>query len=250
MERTQTLSPLPPEIHAFLTCKINSFHPLRAPQSLYLFQHQLQSLISKASTKYHSNQTWMRLGAHFILRQNSSLTVHLWNQTNYVLPKSSGGTGIRYTFPFQEKWERREGWWGSQARPKLRAKSMKSYTLKNNHLQLDALPYTPTRAAVLTSRSFSVSKSVLVQVLQRQRAIEGERERENIDWEVICKLEIQGSQRCSPKVGFQGLITKETNSVNPSWSLKTDVPALSIRQGYQILLSSAFLLYSGPQRIQ
>lgn len=69
----------------------------------------------------------------------------------------------------------------SQARPKLRAKSMESYTLKNNHLQLDALPYTPTGAAVLTSRSFSVSKSVLVWVLQRQRAIEGERERENIE---------------------------------------------------------------------
>jgi len=87
----------------------NKFIPsFKSPQSL--FQHQLQSLISKASTKYHSNQTWMRLGAHFILRQNSSLTVNLWNQTNYVLPKSSGGTGIRYTFPFQEKWERREGW--------------------------------------------------------------------------------------------------------------------------------------------
>ena len=58
----------PPKIHVLLTCKIHSLYP-NIPQHFNLIEHQLKSLKSKASSKYHLNQIEVRLEVWSILRQ-------------------------------------------------------------------------------------------------------------------------------------------------------------------------------------
>ena len=83
----------------------NKFIPsFKNLQSLYLFQHQLQSLISKASTKYHSYQTWTRLGAHFKFLSNCECVkpnklcaskIQLWDrhEIHISIPREIGKEG-------------------------------------------------------------------------------------------------------------------------------------------------------------
>jgi len=63
-----------PKMHVLLTCKIHSFHP-DSSKSLNFLQHQLWSLKSKVSSKYHLNQIWEQLQVGFILKQNF---IQLW----------------------------------------------------------------------------------------------------------------------------------------------------------------------------
>ena len=50
-------------------------------------------------SKYPPNQILVRADVQFILRQNSSPAVSLWNQTSFALPKQNDGPGMGLTFP-------------------------------------------------------------------------------------------------------------------------------------------------------
>lgn len=76
---------LPPQIHVLLVCKIHSPIP-KAPEGLI---HSTPS--PKISSMSGMNKTWGMI--HPESKFPSSLD--LWNQISYLLPKYSGGTGIR-----------------------------------------------------------------------------------------------------------------------------------------------------------
>ena len=87
-----------PKCMSFLCAR--HIHPI--PTAPGITPIPASTLKSKVSSKYHLNQVWVGLNVWFILRQNCSPAVKLWNQTSYLILNYSGVTGITERFPFQK----------------------------------------------------------------------------------------------------------------------------------------------------
>ena len=93
-------------MHVLLTCKIHSSLPY-SPKCLNAFQHicPVKRLIC-LSSNLGFNETWG------LIHPKGKIPLQLWNQTNDLLPKYNGRTGIGKTFPFEkgEIRKKKQGW--------------------------------------------------------------------------------------------------------------------------------------------